>query len=327
VDDNHIPVRITGADGRSYENQISQTFDILHAHEDEHVYPVFHFIPGEPGALSARRKDGVEHPMMTTPDSPLANRMIDAAIASGNLYRIGVSAHGYVDTWAHQNFVGKRDEVNEFASSPWGKIEQRILAVGHAHARHYPDWPALQWEDARLVSSRVDNRTRFLDAAEALFGKLARAREPALADLELVARASALRVDLNADIGPRDDLNERVAAREQAYMARSLEAAYGGAAMPEYIVGAWFDEAILEPRASVRERVKTAFTDGKFGAIGKFFGDWLAVKNRQSVHWRDPAPAAYERTHWFRFQEAVKAHLGECHALLQAHLAGDGARS
>lgn len=320
VDDNHIPVQIIDESGGIYENEISQTFDILHAHEDERVYPVFHFIPGEPASPSARRKDGVEHPMMTTPDSPLANSMMDAAIASGDLYRIGVAAHGYADTWAHQNFVGKRDAVNEFATSPWGKLEQRILAVGHAHARHHPDRPALVWEDSRLVRSTVDNRVRFLDAADSLYRKLARAIDPSLAEPELRARAASLKEDLDAAIGPRDDRNERVAERRQAYIARSASPAYGGMAMPDYLLGEWFDGAIAEPRASVRERLETALTAGRLGDMGKFLGDWLAARNRQLVHWRGPSPAVYRRTNWYRFQEAVKAHLDDCQVLLREHL-------
>lgn len=319
VDDNHIPIQVLDNEGRSYENQISQTFDILHAHEDEQIYPVFHFIPGVPGAPSAQRKDAVVHPMMTTPDSPLANRMLDAAIASEDLYRIGASSHGFVDTWAHQNFVGKRDPVNEFASSELGKLEQKILAVGHAHARHYPDWPALVWEDSRLVQSTVDNRARFLDAAAALFHKLARVRSPQLKDAELDAHASALRRDLNEDIGPRDDRNERSAERCKAYLARSLLPEYGATPMPGYVMGEWFDAAFEEPRKSVRERLQNALTDGRFGALGKFFGDWLAVKNRRLVHWKNPSPAWYEATHWYRFQQAVKAHVQECHVFLREH--------
>ena len=106
VDDNHIPVRLVDDGGISYENSISQTMDILRPHEDSLIYPIFHFIPGDPKAPSTRRTDGVERQMVTTPNSALANKMLDAALKSKDLYRIGVSAHGYVDTWAHQNFVG-----------------------------------------------------------------------------------------------------------------------------------------------------------------------------------------------------------------------------
>jgi hypothetical protein len=319
VDDNHIPIRVVDNEGRPYENEISQTFDILHAHEDERIYPVFHFIPGEPRAPSARRRDGIEHPMMTTPDSALANRMLDAAIASQDLYRIGASSHGYVDTWAHQNFVGMRDAVNEFASSPWGKVEQRILAVGHAHARHYPDWPALIWHDSRLVESTVDNRVRFLEAAKALYRKLARARNSRLAAEELEVHASTLARDLDRDIGPRDDRNERSAARCDAYRARSNAVEYGGTPMPAYVMGQWFDEAFEEPRSTVRARLENVLTNGKFGALGKFLGDWLAVNNRLLVHWKDPSPEGYGSTHWYRFQEAGKAHIEECHGILREH--------
>lgn len=318
VDDNHIPVRIVDSDGLAYENAISQTMDIMRPHEDSLIYPIFHFIPGDPKSPTARRVDKVEHPMVTTPDSALANAMIDAAIRSGDLYRIGVSAHGYVDTWAHQNFVGKRDKFNEFAQTAWERVEQWIMAVGHAHAKHNPDWPALVWEDARLVDSRVDNRARFLDAAAALYVKLARAKRPNLTEAQLAREAVALRTDLDADIGARDDENAARDQRIARYIARGAKAEYGGAPIAPYVLGTWFDEAIVQRRSDVLSGMKTKLV-GVVADIADFFGDYMADAHRQDVKWKEPSPKVYRLTNWFRFQEAVKAHLAECGGLLRSH--------
>src|SRR5260221_5782057 len=113
IDDNHIPVSVGFGTSAAYENVISQTMNILHPHHNQKIYPIFHFIPGDPDAPGARRKDGVRNKWATTPNSPLANKMLDTALRSGDLYRVGASAHAYADTWAHQNFVGKDDVCNE----------------------------------------------------------------------------------------------------------------------------------------------------------------------------------------------------------------------
>src|ERR1700761_1890272 len=124
IDANHIPVRVSAGTPYAYDSLISQTMDILHPHHNLRIYPIFHFIPGDPDAPSTRRKDGRHSPWVTTPDSALANRMLDTALRSGDLYRIGASAHAFADTWAHQNFLGKADAYNRMppnSISDWFK--------------------------------------------------------------------------------------------------------------------------------------------------------------------------------------------------------------
>jgi hypothetical protein len=317
VDDNHIPVAVGDAAGTVYENALSQTMDITRPHDDALIYPIFHFIPGDPEAPSARRVDGVQHPMNTTPNSALANKMIDAALASGDLYRIGVSAHGYVDTWAHQNFVGQRDDFNEFSTGIFQRIAEKFFAVGHAHAKHNPDLPALVWEDSRLVNRTVDNRIRFLDAAEHLFRKLAAQKKPALKAGPLDAEIASLRIDLDADIGCRDDRNENKDIRIASYGKRAATAPYGGRPMPEYVTGLWFGQAIEQDRNAVIESFKDRFSI-PYDDLGVFVGDVIANGHRATVAWKDRTPGACKTYHWYKFQEAVKCHLAECTAMLNA---------
>lgn len=317
VDDNHIPVSLEDSAGTVYENNVSQTMDITDPRLDELVYPIFHFIPGDPNFPGAARIDAARHQWNTTPDSPLANEMIDAALASKDLYRIGVSAHGYVDTWAHQNFVGKRDKFNEFSTGMFAQEAQLYFAVGHALAAHNPDWPGLVWEDSRLASSAVDNRARFLDAAERLFEKFSKEKKPAASDLEIAAEKRSLRADLDADIGERDDANANVAARIARYGARAATPEYGGEAMPPYVTGTWFSEAIEEPRKDVVEKLKKELALPALADAEQIAGDMYSDSHRQRVTWRNSEPAAHQAYHWWRFQEAVKAHLAECAAMLR----------
>jgi hypothetical protein len=154
--------------GKVYENYISQTMNILKPKQRlMRIYPIFHFIPGEPHADSARRRDGKMHLLNTTPDSEIANHLIDEAVkvtGETRLYRIGIASHAYVDTWAHQNFVGWFDYFNNVGLDFKPDI-------GHADAEHHPDWPSHRWEDDRLVDGTVYNTVRFLGAAKRLYEK------------------------------------------------------------------------------------------------------------------------------------------------------------
>jgi hypothetical protein len=315
VDDNHIPVKVVDDSGAEYSNALSQTMDIVRPHEDLYIYPIFHFIPGEQDAPSAARLDHRTDPFVTTPNSPLANKMIDAALASGDPYRIGVSAHGYVDTWAHQNFLGKRDTFNTFSSGIFAEVRE-FLAVGHAAAKHQPDMPGLEWEDNRLVNSKVVNRDRFMDAATHLFQKLALHVQPGRTEADLAVESKALVADLDADIGPRDDINAYVKDRIARYIERSREAAYGASTIPDYFDGEWFSEAIREDHDTVREQARGVGASSIYTDIRAFAGDFFADRRRQTVHWKNSTPETYRLSNWFSFQEAIKAHLSQCKGFL-----------
>ena len=246
VDDNHIQYRITGGAGGDYLNYVSQTMDILKpTSQILRIYPIFHFIPGEPNALTARRADARQDPWVTTPDSPVARKMIDSALASNDLYRIGVSAHGYVDTWAHQNFVGRRDSFNDI---PGASFAAQFLNVGHGSAGHQPDQPAREWVDPRLAAPAVDNRLRFLDAAEALLRRFSLYRNPARPEALLAADAASLRQDLDCAIGPKDPKSDEglKAARVGRYQQCALQAPYGATPLPDYAQYGWFNAAVAE---------------------------------------------------------------------------------
>jgi len=306
VDDNHIKYKVKGGEGGDYYNYVSQTMDILKPTQQLlRIYPIFHFIPGDPDAPSAARKDGRKDGWVTTPNSPLAGKMIDDALGSANLYRIGVSAHGFVDTWAHQNFLGRREAFNDLPGEGWAK---KLLNVGHGSAGHLPDQPALVWTDPRLVHHMVDNRGRFLDAAEALFRKLALHLDPSLTEDHLAAECAALRADLNDDIGPADRNGDKAmkAARIGRYRARAATAPYGGVAIDAYDEYAWFNAAVNEEAGHFRQKC-----DELLGMFDDFIDQTTAFECR----WRDPH--AFERTDWHRFVEAVKAHQNACWAILE----------
>ena len=59
VDDNDVVLNVTDRKtGKAYSNYISQTMDILKPKKTlMRIYPIFHFVPGDPMTESARRGD------------------------------------------------------------------------------------------------------------------------------------------------------------------------------------------------------------------------------------------------------------------------------
>lgn len=297
TDDNDIIFEIDKDRPTAYGNYISQTVNILKPMDKLlRIYPLFHFIPGDPMAGSAWRKDGAMHWLNTTPDSENANLVMDAAFASGNLYRIGIACHGYADTWAHQNFVGYYNEFNSMT----GPLSDAIPNIGHAQAAHAPDRAALIWQDARLIHEPIDNKTRFLAAARGMLRKLAKYADRKITKKELLKRETTMNDDLDRCIGGPDRTN----AHERRRIARYLELArspeYGGRELEPYDAHRWMDAAVDEKVRGLRDR------SGRFLARLDPLTDVFIWKDRENC----------KQTHWHRFQEAVKQHQKETWGIL-----------
>ena len=233
VDDNHIPIAVSSDTPQAYENAISQTMNILQPIHNERIYPIFHFIPGDPEAPTAVRKDGLMSAWNTTPGSPLAHEMLDTALASGSLYRIGASAHAFADTWAHQNFLGKDDAFNEMIGESLAeKIEGllSLMRIGHALAGHRPDIPGLIWTDGRLVNPTIDNTGRFGRRRPA-FPQIPRSTNRRHGWMNIDREHQHSEMIWRADIGP-----PARAARLWMRAHRALQAARAGARLQQAIL-------------------------------------------------------------------------------------------
>lgn len=297
TDDNDIIFRIDKGLPTAYGNYISQTVNILKPrHSLFRIYPLFHFIPGDPLTSSTWRKDGGMHWLNTTPDSENANRVMDAALVSGNLYRIGIACHGYADTWAHQNFVGYYSEFNSMTVP----LSIAIPNIGHAEADRDPDWPALVWHDKRLIHERIDNKALFLEAAGCMHRKLARYVDPKMTPKELLLRETTLKDDLDRCIGGRDQTNAHESRRIARYRELASGPEYGGRELEPYNAHSWMDDAVNEAVRGLRDR------SGKLIARLDPLTDSYTWKDRES----------YKQTHWYRFQEAVKQHQNETWEIL-----------
>ncbi len=281
LDDNDISFKIEKDSQYFYENYISQTSNIFKSKETWlKLNPVFHFIPGDPLCISASRRDGRMHHLNCTPDSPNANEIMDSALESENLYRIGIAAHGYADTWAHQNFIGFFEDFN----SVNGFIPSVMPNLGHADFLNRPDYACATWVDERLLEPKIDNSQRFLQAASHLFYKLAQYKNPQYSASLLKEKELKLIGDLSVVMSKNDEDNRDQDKRIEAYMVLGVKETYD-----KYV---WFEEAISEDVRFFKDRNSVNhFLDFNI------FPDVLSWKNRQT----------YKTSHWYLFQEAIKA--------------------
>lgn len=282
VDDNTRVFTVDSGGPNEFETNPSQTMDILKPRAFwTPIYTHFHFIPGDRGAGSPR-KDGKAHDLCTTPGSKNANKVLDAAIETECLYRIGIACHSYADSWAHQNFIGTNDAFNAFKEPGMALVPN----VGHADAGHNPDWAAHEWEDPRLVDPLIKNGQRFMGAARAMFLKLRAYRDGKSPSSATKTECEELVADLLGAIGAQTQNNRGIDARIEKYCRLAEKAEYGGAALAEYDEDEWLKVAIR-------------FQNKGAGSAGD------RVRQDAKWVWRN---SDFKSSHWYRFQKAVEEH-------------------
>ncbi|NVN89276.1 MAG: hypothetical protein HXX11_01620 [Desulfuromonadales bacterium] len=299
VDDNDFEINVFDHENDvvpSYTSHVSQTMNILLPRRDiMKIYPLFHFLPGDQPQASPR-KDGTTHPLNTTPNSSSANKIMQYSLQSaaskykagdrGGLYRIGVTTHAYVDTWAHQNFIGWFGDFNAIGSN-------LMPDIGHADALHHPDWVSHRWNDERLINPDVDNIVRFLLAARNTYKHF-------LEFQKLINKSPDDRWDqletLLTDIFGKSYSGDCEKGGEER-VARYRTAANG---LADYDDNDWLSSA------TDLKRVFNGATD-----------DY-----DQKYVWRNAGTKS--QTDWYRFQEAVKEHMICASGILQPAFAQAG---
>ena len=214
TDDNVRQCCINRGKADEFRNFISFTFDILKPRKTlSHIYPIFHFIPGDPKVISAKRKDGKINIFNTTQDSQNARSILTLAMSTGNLYRIGIAIHGFADTWAHQNFTGLYDDFNGLP----GIEESMIPNICHADAKMKPDFVSYRWIDPRLTPEllNIDNNQRFMAASQRVFEELCLFKGKAMAWIE--RQWQVLKGDIDECFGRNDQSQHFKKARITKY--------------------------------------------------------------------------------------------------------------
>lgn len=292
VDNNDVIFEVDKGKPTAFRNYISQTMNILKPKPKLfRIYPVFHFIPGDPQNSTAWRKDGKMHWLNTTPDCENANLIMDAALSSQDPYRIGIACHGYADTWAHQNFVGFYESFNAMDDL----LSKLTPNIGHADAQHNPDWPALVWKDKRLIQERIDNKARFLGAAEKMLEKLTKYVDSKVSKKGLNEKTTELIKDMSSAIGEMDQTNDYVKERVGRYKELSARSSYSDQEVEEYDDGKWFEECVNENVRGLRDRSDI------------FLTRWDPLTDVYT--WKDRQQ--FKLSNWYCFQKAVKQHQEE----------------
>lgn len=163
------------------------------------VWIPFHFLPGNDGLPAGEDPDGsFINKLICRPNSHVAQAMVTECIqrrdASHSLYRLGITMHVYVDTWAHQGFAGVNHRVNQakelvddegnpdrehtekvekyFQKNVWQQLLGSLIGdafpLGHGAVLSHPDKPYLKWGYKNGLDEQIDrNNTKdFLEAAE-----------------------------------------------------------------------------------------------------------------------------------------------------------------
>lgn len=349
TDNNLVGYRVKAPKGNhqdAFEVQITQTMNVfMNDHDRWRIYGKLHFPPGEPKAASAKRVDGRTCEMNTTPDSPYAQMMLGRALASGDLYELGLACHMYCDTFAHQNYTGTITDFNASVKpkGTWQRILKWFVPdSGHAEVGLKPDQPNLIWEDKRLVTSKISNKDRCLDAFENLFYAMravhlgaspqGACEDPAwrLANLQEqltpAQRKSVdkdwqkLRAKLSAAIGKEvmDGAQTKAEAKADQKVRIAAYRQDLPADFPDYNPTLWRDDAIRISALDKRLPTLLAALLRDFRGLRKvtnlfFPAIWKDAKN-------------YTQSHYYRFQNAAKVFFDKAEALVAPVLDREAAR-
>ncbi|MCF8000618.1 MAG: hypothetical protein K9K76_01990 [Halanaerobiales bacterium] len=292
VDDNTEKNYIENDEGDIYKTYISQTANILKPSDELfRIYPSFHFVPGNPMAPTAKRKDGTFHLLNTTPGNKNVRSLMDYALKSNNLYSLGIAAHAYSDSWSHQNFVGYYTNFNSLK----GVLEKSVPNIGHADASHKPDQISLVWEDKRLISenTKIDNNKRFLKAAHGLLNYFSEYNKISMKNRNIFLK----QIERIFSIEGNSYFSKR--KRKKEYNKLSID--LSGDIIPKYKKYKWFND-------SVRNETNNSV-----------FLPNLNFNNIKYI-WRNQN---YQDSPYFKFCEAIKSHQKETKNLFKSDVYKD----
>ena len=103
----------------------------------------FHFVEGASGMVEA--------------NTPLIRSMVHMALVdpcktpSEKLIRLGIALHAFMDSYAHQGFVGRLSRINEM-----GLHRRWLPPYGHTQLLRHPDRCEIVWTDSRTGEVRYN---------------------------------------------------------------------------------------------------------------------------------------------------------------------------
>lgn len=281
------------AEGREYRTIPTQNYGFWNDYFPENVYLPFHFVPGEPGIAAAKRKDRLSDPSSCTPGSPRARELFIDALKTRNPYRIGIGAHAYADSWAHQNFSGYRNPINICDE---GSL---IPPIGHAQILKTPDMYGIEWEDSRLLpeTAIINNSVRYLAAAKMVYKFFCTHNRKSFGDVETVLMELELLLDrIGGEKAPQEEL------------ITDFQITYG---MEPFSLRASLDRAVHLENAPLKEEY--------FNGYSKYlwFKDTFLYKTRVLTPKPVKGKQGFFSTPFFAWMEAAKEHLSSAKGLLK----------
>jgi hypothetical protein len=273
------------------------------------VWIPFHFLPGNGGLPAGRNPKGsfIEK-LICRPNSPVTQDMAAACILDRDkpygLHRLGITAHVFVDTWAHQGFAGTGHRVNRVRDLRdgdgqkdgdligrvvdyfGGLVQDKIPELGHGQALSNPDKPYAVWSYTDGLKRRIlrDNPTDFTEAADQLcrvFRRYLRG-EPR-------ARVRGLDPAVKRTIAGmlRQLADPDGEARHKAWLAAIRRDAFGfGAENLRYIAkgkGSWKHKALGTLRETDRDKERFPFKRSFLTSDWKMFHDGAKAHRRAVV--------------------------------------------
>jgi hypothetical protein len=278
TDDNFLQLNILTDNDTTYQNYVSQVADITNPPLKKlRIHMLYHYFPGDPVSPKSRRRDGKMHLLMTTPGSSIAQDVFYSVNQNDNLYALGIASHMLADTFSHQNFIGFYDEMNSL-NGIWEKLNP---CVGHQSAGFKPDIPNLNWYDPRLIQENelISNFERVMQAAKKLYTNY-------LFITSMPNKWGVVRKNLEKILLPEineTQMNEVLQQQEfrvQQYLKLSEEME------DEYNPNSWLNAAVTEKVDFMQDRNPDS------------------MDRITSLH----AKENFKRSHWFKFQEAIKEY-------------------
>jgi uncharacterized protein DUF6765 len=211
----------------------------------------FHFIPGTQGASDDEK-------LVCVTDSAVACAVVEHTLDNlgqpFGLQLLGITAHGYADTYSHYGFSGISSKVNRVDGSTIkfqgtdeakaslgaklklfadrhivGPLANHLAQLGHGAVATFPDQPYLSWEfsysEPQRPSGLRENPKTFLAACQRLHEVFTEARGKfggEWDDAAAIRDFTELEPAIKAILAVKGDAVQRAAAWQQASTAGKL---------------------------------------------------------------------------------------------------------
>lgn len=333
VDDATAAGEIWFENGMIFPRMASAHKMLDHKNADElanhRVWLPFHFLPGnnnQPVSNPIPHFDADEYMRrcICRPNSHPARELMQAVIKRQDrpyaLYRLGIASHVFMDTWAHQGFVGFQHQVNvasdidaedapdehhnrglvervvDYVKDGWTNVKSALvgaaLPLGHGAVLTYPDRPYLRWSYTNGLNERVErnNPDDFATAFGETYQCYRRYRDYPRLGVEVFEKTYPLPECYEAvirHIGLIDD--DKGETRHKRWLQLIEDGEFGFAEKIEYIdkgEGSWKHAALgtIDDVADLSKLTPLPFPPSFLGSHWKLFHDGLLAHRFFVLH-------------------------------------------